>query len=224
MFKKSIVFFFFLSLIFALNNPSFAGIKSKSKQSHKNKICPIYFYENTDKKTVFNKADKFMQEKKYNVSMYYPEHGFMHIKNNDTSILIKQFGNDAYLLIYPPEKKQGNSPSGFSKDIVSYITGTSKNEYPIIDEYFYRQLEKDIKLIKETRKSCIQEDTYNPDVYTFSVKRYVGYKKYKGSKYDKLKNKAEHKLNKQYYKEKENKNKSTKKQEHKEKSKNTSDL
>ncbi len=223
MYKKFIVVLISFCLIFVFGNFSLAK-SSKKAQNKKKEVIPVYFYENVNKNDFFMGIDEYMQKKKYKLSMYYPELGFIHIKNNDISILIKQFGRDVYLLVYPPEKKSGKLESidNFTNDITNYMKKTTQNSYPIIDEYFYTQLQKDLKQIQTTRQSSLNEDTFNPnsDVYEFSVKRYVGYKKYKLSKLDKAKKKAQHKIDKQYYKQKAKSEQLIKKQQNKKKDKN----
>ncbi len=224
MLKKLFVILLTLFIACSVITPSLACFKSKKQP--KTKVQPVYFYENVNKKDFFNKLDKYMQEKNYPLSMYYPELGFMHLKNNDISVLIKQFGNDVYLFIYPPKKNLGNMESIalLIKDINNYMKEMSQNAYPIIDEYFYIQMEKDVKQIKETRKSCLAEDTYKPDTYTFSVKRYVGYEKYKPSRYDNIKKKAQYKIDKEYYKQKEKTEKYFERQKKKDAKRNKSNL
>ncbi len=197
---KKICFTFIILFLFSVSS-AYACFWQK-----KEKPVPVYFYENVNKKDFFNKADEYVQHKKYNLDMYYPELGFMHIKNNDISILIKQFGNDVYLLVYPPENKAGKLESihFFTEDITKYMKNISPNAYPVLDENLFKELQKDVRQIKETRKTAVPDDTYKSDVlYTFSVKRYVGYEKYKPSKFDKAKLKAQHKIDKEYYKQKE---------------------
>ena len=200
-------------VLFLFVSPSHAGLKNK-----KEKIIPIYFYENVNKKDFFNKVDEYMQKKKYQLSMYYPELGFMQVQGKDISILIKQFGNDIYLLVYPPEKQSGKLEEihSFTENMAKYMNDISQNSYPIIDEHLYKELQTDIKQIKTTRKTSIPDDTYNSEVYIIDTKRYVGYKKYKPSKFDKAKQKAQHKIDKQYYKQKEKTQKYLERQQKKE--------
>ena len=54
----------------------------------------------------------------------------------------------------------------------------STNSYLIRDDYFCKELTKDVNLINTKRKNHITDTPHkNPAVYEFDIKRYVGYNK-----------------------------------------------
>ncbi len=140
---------------------------------------PIYFFENASKNEFFDYVDETLQKNKYDVKKFYPELGFLTVnyktKKHSTEIIsinLKQYGNDLYLFIDTTKKN-----TKLEQDIYKNLKKHSQNSYLITDDYFCKELTKDVNSINKARKNYLKDDIYNPFVYQISMKRYIGYDK-----------------------------------------------
>ena len=189
--KKTII----LLLIIAITviNTSAFGRPKKVKCKK-----PIYFFENVKKDILFDELDKTIQEQDYQLEKMYPELGFISVKYffkenaKPVGLLIKQFGNDAYLFI-----NIDKNATSLEKHVYKNLKSLSKNSYLLNDDMLCRQLTQDAESIRARKKVLVQETPYNPNIYIIDMKRYVGYNKrtYKWEKFkDKFKRKAKDKV------------------------------
>ena len=185
-----------LIIVLALTNVKASGKPKKVKCKK-----PIYFFENVKKDVLFDEMDKAVQMQKYELEKMYPELGFISVKYSHkkeaepVSLLIKQFGNDAYLFI-----NINKNATSLEKNIYASLKKLSKNSYLMNDDMFCKQLTKDAESIHERKKVLFQDTQYNPDMYTIDMKRYVGYDKktYHWENFkDKFKRKAKDKAKKE---------------------------
>lgn len=191
---KKVIFTVFLIVLTTINTSAFC--KPKKVKCKK----PIYFFENVQKDTLFDELDRSVQEKKYELEKMYPELGFISVKYfhkekaKPVSLLIKQFGNDAYLFINIDKNN-----TSLEKHIYANLKKLSKNSYLINDDMFCKQLTQDAESIRGRKKVLMHDTHYNPDMYIIDMKRYVGYDKktYFKSKFKrKVKDKTKKKLKK----------------------------
>lgn len=184
--KKKIILLFLVFI--AMTN---LGAFGRPKKVKCNK--PIYFFENVQKADYFNYIDELIQAQNYDLKKFYPELGFMSIaykvKRGEPEIVglsLKQFGNDVYLFI-DISKSDTELERYLYKDLKKY----SKNSYLLRNDYFCKELTKDVKLINTRRKNHVTDDVYNPLTYKISLKRYVGYDKKKYFRFRKSKEEKE---------------------------------
>ncbi len=128
---------------------------------------------------MFDYLDEALQKGNFSLKKFYPELGFISInyevKRNKPEIVsfnIKQYGNDVYLFM---DISKGNTK--LEKYVYGNLKTHSKNSYLLKDDYFCKELTKDVISIDTKRKNYLKEDNYNPAVYQISMKRYVGYDK-----------------------------------------------
>ena len=170
--KKFFAILLSILIVFTCNSA-----ESKTKKLKCNK--PIYFFENVQKNVMFGYLDEILQQENFELKKFYPELGFVavnyEIKKNKPEIVsldLKQYGNDIYLFMDISKSK-----TKLEKYIYANLKKHSKNSYLIKDNYFCKELSKDVISINTKRKNYLKEDEYNPFVYQISMKRYVGYKK-----------------------------------------------
>lgn len=186
------IIFTTLLIIATLINSSALGRPKKVKCKK-----PIYFFENVKKDVLFDELDKTVQEEKYELQKMYPELGFISVKyfhkkdSQPVDLLIKQFGNDAYLFINIDKNN-----TSIEKSVYAKLKKRSKNSYLMNDNMFCQQLTQDAESIRTRKKVLLQDNPYNPNIYIIDMKRYVGYDKrtYKWEKFkEKFKRKAKNK-------------------------------
>lgn len=185
--KKTIIFILIIA-IFVINTSAF-GRPKKSKCKK-----PIYFFENVKKDILFDELDKTIQSEEYELEKMYPELGYISIKYfikkeaKPVGLLIKQFGNDAYLFI-----DISKNATSLEKNVYNNLKKYSKNSYLMNDDMLCRQLSQDAASIHARKKTTIQETPYNSDIYIINMKRYVGYDK-KTYKWEKFKDACKNKF------------------------------
>ena len=142
-----------------------------------------------------DELDKTIQEQDYQLEKMYPELGFISVKYffkenaKPVGLLIKQFGNDAYLFI-----NIDKNATSLEKHVYKNLKSHSKNSYLLNDDMLCRQLTQDAESIRARKKVLVQDTPYNPNIYIIDMKRYVGYNKrtYKWEKFkDKFKRKKD---------------------------------
>lgn len=153
------------------------GAFGKPKKIKCNK--PIYFFENVKKTDYFNYLDKIIEQGGYDLKKFYPELGFISInyevKYNKPEVVglnLKQFGNDVYLFI-----DISKSDTKLENYIYSNLKQYSKNSYLLRNDYFCKELTKDINLINTRRKNHLKDSEFNPTLYKLDLKRYIGFDK-----------------------------------------------
>ena len=169
---KKIVVILLLIAITALNCAAFGHPKKvKCKKS-------IYFFEEVKKDEYFNYLDEFVQNGKYDVTKYSDQYGYIFVnykvrkKFIPAKLLLKQYGNDVYLFV---DTKKKNSK--LEKGLYASLKKHAKSSSLYKDDFFCKQLSKDINSIETTGKPILEETQYNPGVYVINMKRYVGYNK-----------------------------------------------
>lgn len=170
------------------------GAFGKPKKVKCNK--PIYFFENVKKADYFNYLDKIIEQGGYDLKKFYPELGFISInyevKYNKPEVVglnLKQFGNDVYLFI-----DISKSDTKLENYIYSNLKQYSKNSYLLRNDYFCKELTKDINLINTRRKNHLKDSEFNPTVYKLDLKRYIGFDKKTYFRFFKKKENKQNKL------------------------------
>ena len=170
------------------------GAFGKPKKIKCNK--PIYFFENVKKADYFNYLDKIIEQGGYDLKKFYPELGFISInyevKYNKPEVVglnLKQFGNDVYLFI-----DISKSDTKLENYIYSNLKQYSKNSYLLRNDYFCKELTKDINLINTRRKNHLKDSEFNPTVYKLDLKRYIGFDKKTYFRFFKKKENKQNKL------------------------------
>lgn len=144
---------------------------------------PVYFFTDVTKHEFFGIVDEYLQDKKAKVVKFYPELGFVYVKKTDipdeqfAAINIKQFGNDVYMFVDEDKNKRDLQNAMYKK-----IKSKNSSTYKIINDFFCEEFKKDTKSLLTKKKVTMRDDIYNPFIYTISVKRYVGYKRYLNQK------------------------------------------
>ncbi|MDD3593865.1 MAG: hypothetical protein PHX18_04475 [Candidatus Gastranaerophilales bacterium] len=190
MFKKIFIFVILFAIIyFAFASGSYAKVRKVKCKT------PIYFFTEVTKHDFFGIIDEYLQSKEAKVTKFYPEIGFIYVQKTNgkepqfAAINMKQFGNDVYMFVNEDKDKRD-----FQEKMYKVIRYKNDANYRIVDNYFCEEFKKDTNSILNKKKILLQDDIYNPFVYTISVKRYVGYKKSKNSKDKKEKQDKKEKL------------------------------
>ena len=136
--------FILTAIIFSLFFAQDSFAKVKKIKCNK----PIYFFENVNKREYFYYLDESLQNQ-YELKKYYPELGFIsfnyEVKRNKPEIValnLKQFGRDVFLFI-----DISKSNTKLEQKIYEDLKKHSTNSYLIRDDYFCKELTKDVNLI-----------------------------------------------------------------------------
>ncbi len=165
-----------LILLFITIFVSSSQVFSAPKKIKCNK--PIYFFENVRKETLFVQLDQTLQAKGYEMIKFNEDLGYIVVNYKvkkeivPVALTLKTYTNDVYLFIDIEKSK-----TQLEEDVYLGLKPLAQNSYLLRDDYFCKGLTKDAHSLIKTKKPYLKETPYNPGVYTFDMKRYVGYDK-----------------------------------------------